>query len=356
MGEPLRNASSSETQRAEARVTVVGAGVAGLACAVELAERGARVEVLDRAERLGSACCSWFAGGMLAPWCELESCEPLIAALGAEAVDWWRARCGGTALAGSLVVAHERDAGELARFARRTERFAWLDGDGVAALEPDLAGRFHRALYFKDEGHLNPRTALAALEQRLAALGAVVRYGVDPYAGETLPADHAVVDCRGLAAREVLTDLRGVKGEMLLLRLPELTLSRPVRVLHPRMPLYIVPRGDGLFMVGATMIESDQPSRISARSMLELLSAAYALHPAFGEAEIVEIGTGVRPAFPDNLPRILRRGTALHVNGLYRHGFLLAPALARRVAQVVLHGRFYPEVMSDEDSRERRLA
>src|SRR5262249_45836536 len=119
---------------------------------------------------------------------------------------------------------------------------------------------------------------------------------------------------------------------------------------------YVVPRGDGVFMVGATMIESDQPARISARSMLELLSAAYALHPAFGEAEIIEIGTGVRPAFPDNLPRIGRHAGRLFVNGLYRHGFLLAPALARRAAQVVLEGRYFAEVMPDEDPRERRLA
>jgi glycine oxidase len=165
-----------------------------------------------------------------------------------------------------------------------------------------------------------------------------------------------VVDCTGLAARATLTDLRGVKGEMLLLRSTDVALSRPVRVLHPRMPLYIVPRGEGFYMVGATMIESDQPTRISARSMLELLSAAYALHPAFGEAEIVEIGTGVRPAFPDNLPRITRAGRTFHVNGLYRHGFLLGPALARRLAEHLLNGRTYPEVMSDEDHRERLLA
>jgi glycine oxidase len=146
-----------------------------------------------------------------------------------------------------------------------------------------------------------------------------------------------------------------VKGEMLLLRLAELALSRPVRLLHPRLPVYVVPRGDGLFMVGATMIESDEDTRISARSMLELLSAAYALHPAFGEAHIVEISTGVRAAFPDNLPRLQRAGGVLYVNGLYRHGFLLAPALARRAAEVLLDGRYFPEVM-DEDSRQRRLA
>ena len=89
--------------------------------------------------------------------------------------------------------------------------------------------------------------------------------------------------------------------------------------------------------------------------MLELLSAAYALHPAFGEAQIVEIGTGVRAAFADNLPRIRRVDGVLYVNGLYRHGFLLAPALARRAAEVLLHGRHFPEVM-DEDPRQRRLA
>jgi glycine oxidase len=338
------------------QLTVVGAGIAGLACALELAERGARVEVLERAQAVGPACCSWFAGGMLAPWCELESAERLIAELGRESIGWWRERFSGTVLRGSVVVAHGRDAGELARFARRTERYQWLDGRALAELEPDLAGRFDRALYFPEEAHLNPRAALAELLDRLTARGVSIRYGVEASPDECSGANRLTIDCRGLAARGTLTGLRGVKGEMLLVRSREISLSRPVRVLHPRMPLYIVPRGAGLYMVGATMIESDQPTRISARSMLELLTAAYALHPAFGEAEIVEVGTGVRPAFPDNLPRILCAGRVLHVNGLYRHGFLIAPALARRLADHVLNGKVYPEVMSDEDHRERRLA
>ncbi|MGH8208630.1 MAG: glycine oxidase ThiO [Steroidobacteraceae bacterium] len=341
------------------QVTVIGAGVAGLACAVELAERGADVEVLDRGEQLGSSSCSWYAGGMLAPWCELESAEPLIAQLGAESITWWRERVPATTLNGSLVVAHGRDSAELAQFGRRTQRFEWLDGAALAALEPDLRGRFGKALFFKDEGHLEPRAALGALAKRLGELGVPIRFGVAPAVAPACwgppSSQRQVVDCTGLAARSVLRDLRGVKGEMLLLRLREISLSRPVRVLHPRIPLYIVPRADGLFMVGATMIESDEPTRISARSMLELLSAAYALHPAFGEAEIVEIGTGVRPAFPDNLPRIRRYGDTLYVNGLFRHGFLLAPALARRVAGIVLEERYFPEVQ-DEDPRERRLA
>jgi glycine oxidase len=335
------------------RVTVVGAGVAGLCCALELAERGAEVEVLERHAGLEAAGCSWFAGGMLAPWCELESSPPLIAELGAEAPAWWQERYPATAVNGTLVLAHERDLPALRQFGRRTRGFEMLEAPEIAALEPDLAGRFGRALYFAAEGHLDPRAALAALLERLRSHGATVRFGIE--AAPALLEGRPLVDCTGLSARAALPELRGVKGEMLLIRQPEISLNRPVRVLHPRLPVYVVPRGAGVFMVGASMLESDAASRISARSLLELLSAAYALHPAFGEAEILEIGTGVRPAFADNLPRLIRRDDVLYVNGLYRHGFLLAPALARRAAQALLEGRHFAEVMH-EDPRQRRLA
>ena len=85
-------------------------------------------------------------------------------------------------------------------------------------------------------------------------------------------------------------------------------------------------------MIGATMIESAEKGAVSVRSAIELLSAAYALHPAFGEAEILEMSADVRPAFPDNEPRIDERGARIFVNGFYRHGFLLAPAFAERAA------------------------
>ena len=137
---------------------------------------------------------------------------------------------------------------------------------------------------------------------------------------------------RGLGARNELAGLRGVRGERLVVRSRELRLQRPVRFLHPRHPIYVVPWGDGLHMVGATVIESDDSGPITVRSALELLGMAYALHPAFGEAEIVEAGAGVRPSFPDNVPKIIVRGRTIHVNGLYRHGFLMAPALAELVA------------------------
>lgn len=324
------------------RVTVVGAGVAGLVTAVALAESGVTVEVIERGAALGAGSCSWSAGGMLAPWCERESADAAVSALGEASLDWWSQRHRGTVRRGSLVVAPPRDIGELSRFARRTERFEWLGAEAIAALEPDLAGRFHKALYFPDEGHLEPRLALASLAERLIARGVPVRFGVDALA--LPPAADWIVDCRGFAARDALFDLRGVRGEMLVVRSREIALRRPVRMLHPRIPLYIVPRAGGGFMVGATMIESAERGRITARSMIELLNGAYALHPAFGEAEIVEVGADVRPAFPDNLPRLLRQGRTIFLNGLFRHGFLLAPAFAREVTEVVLGRSTLPEL------------
>ncbi|MFO7477629.1 MAG: FAD-dependent oxidoreductase, partial [Methyloceanibacter sp.] len=153
-----------------------------------------------------------------------------------------------------------------------------------------------------------------------------------------------VIDCRGLGAKHDLPTLRGVRGERIVLRSHEVKLTRAVRLLHPRFPLYVVPWGDGLYMIGATVIESEETGPITLRSALDLLSMAYALDPAFAEAEIVQQGAGARPAFPDNRPRIIARKGYIYVNGLYRHGFLLAPALAELVADYLETGATHPEV------------
>ena len=78
--------------------------------------------------------------------------------------------------------------------------------------------------------------------------------------------------------------------------------------------------------------------------MLELLSAVYALHPAFAEAEIIEIGVDVRPAFNNNLPAVCRRGDTLYINGLYRHGFLFGLAMAQRAADALGDDQLYAEL------------
>lgn len=115
----------------------------------------------------------------------------------------------------------------------------------------------------------------------------------------------------------------------------EVNFTRPVRLLHPRQPVYIVPRAHGVLMVGATSIESDSHAPVTVRSAYDLLEAVQRLHPALGEANIIEVSAGVRPAYPDNLPDIEQKGRVIYANGLYRHGFLLSPWCARKVVELI---------------------
>lgn len=302
-------------------ISVLGQGVAGLCAATALAERGAEVEII--APEGAPPPASYLAGGMLAPFCEGESAPDIVVTRGQGAVDWWQKRFSGVARRGTLVVAAARDQGELDRFARAT-----LGHEPVLpeALEADLAGRFARGLFFAAEAHMDPRAALDQLRHGLLARGVAFRDG---------PPLGRIVDCRGLAAAGRLADLRAVRGETVEVLAPDVTLSRPIRLLHPRFPCYIVPRGAGRYMIGATMVESARPGGATVRAVVELLSAAYTVHPAFAEAEVIATGAGLRPAFADNIPVLRREGDRIHLNGLYRHGFLMAPILAEDLAALI---------------------
>lgn len=298
------------------RWSVLGGGVAGLCVATLLAERGEQLEVISDESRPPA---SWFAGGMLAPWCEAESAPRAVIDLGQQAAAWWQQRVSSVEHQGTLVVAPPRDSQELNRFARMTEQHQWID---PAEVEPALAGRFARSLFFAREAHLDPRLALVEMREKLQQRGVAFHHGKPT--GQ-------VIDCRGVHAAAALPRLRAVRGEMLILHSDDVRFSRPIRLLHPRFPCYLVPRRAGHFMLGATMVESHDASPISARAMMELLSAAYAIHPALAEARIVESASGLRPAYPANLPEIHYQNGTFYLNGMYRHGFLLAPLLAEQL-------------------------
>lgn len=320
---------------------MLGAGIAGTWQALLFARAGCQVALYERGEASMTQATSHWAGGMLAPFCEGETAEPVITRLGLRSLDLWREVLPQTPFNGSLVVAHPRDRADFERFARLTGGHKRLGREEIASLEPALAGRFSDALFFAQEGHVDPRQVLPALHDVLRSAGVPIAFNAEAGQGDC---DGVVVDCRGLAARDAFPELRGVKGEIIILETDEIALSRPVRLIHPRWSIYIVPRAGNRFLIGATSIESED-SRVSVRSALELLTAAYAVHPAFGEARIVEFGAGLRPAFPDNRPRVVVDDRRITVNGLYRHGFLLAPALAEATVAHFMDGRTDAEVV-----------
>ncbi len=343
-------------------VAIVGAGVMGLWTAHNLLRRGHNVTVYEKGARNLKQACSHYAGGMLAPFCELESAEPLIASIGAESMKllpgwltelaqpvWFQST-------GSLVVAHTRDQAELERLAQRVQtsplphHVKECNVRDIIDLEPDLEDRFRRGLYFPHEGQINPRELLPSLLETLERDRAELQFDsqvteIEPgkirIEGNTLCFDE-VIDCRGLFAKDKLPQLRGVKGEMMIIQSHEVKLGRPVRMMHPRYPIYIVPRPNGHFMIGATSLENESRHTTTVRSVLELLSAAYALHPGFGEANVLELNADARPAMPDHLPVIQHTPGLLRINGLYRHGILLSPALAESVGRHLDNDAPYP--------------
>jgi glycine oxidase len=295
------------------------------------------------------------AAGMLAVFAELESAESIIFDHGNRSIALWPDLLEQVGIAdayqqeGSIITAHPQDYKELDHFidtlkskVEEASKIELLDRAAIKELEPDL-DQHAKAFFLPHEGQVDAQRFMKASSDYLLAHPNVTWHeetkvtqvldGVIEVNGE-LKAFDWVFDARGLGAQEVVDGLRGVRGEVFWLEAPEVKISRPTRMLHPRYKIYIVPRPNNRYIIGATEIESEDKSPMSVRSSLELLSAVYSMHSGFAEARIVNMLTNCRPALRDNLPKIEHSARMTRINGLYRHGYLLAPA----VVEAALNG------------------
>lgn len=326
------------------KITVIGAGLLGRLLAWQLLEHGCQVQLIDKDHGEAKQSAAYVAAAMLAPFTELlDADEPEIYHQGFAGISLWQAwqqqlgQSFDLRTQGSLVVAHRQDGGDYQHFMQRLRRDKTLDQNLALALnqgeleklEPELAHYFQKAIYLQGEGCLDNRNLLPLLKQRILALGGQwqTATAVSTIQANDYPKSDFILDCRGYGARSDLSNLRGVRGEVIRVYAPEVNISRPVRLMHPRYKLYIVPRPNHHYVIGATQIESNDESEVTVRSSLELLSALYTLHSGFAEAKVLEMQARCRPAFSDNMPLIIRNNHVLHINGLYRHGYLLAPAV-----------------------------
>jgi len=321
-------------------IAIVGGGLLGRLLAWRASKAGARIALYDAASSEGESSAAWVAAGMITPSTEAIDAHPEIVAMGRRSLCLWPQW-----LAEFPEPVFYRDDGTLLLWqrehvgeARRFERFlatrdaqahlVHVDATQLSELEPALDSRFQQSLYLPGEAQIDNRALLRTLALALEEAG-VQCYWQTFVAADALPAAGIVVDCRGMGARRNLSQLRGVRGEIVRLDAPEIELRHMLRLLHPRFSVYVVPRAEGKLVVGATSIESDDRSPMSVRGALELLTSAYSMLPTLAEARILEFATQVRPTLPDNRPAFFyhlgRR--VLRINGLYRHGFLLSPAI-----------------------------
>ncbi len=338
---------------------IAGAGLAGRLSAWRLARRGWRVSLFDAAPRDDANSASSIAAAMLSPLAEQASADGWVFDLALRSMDLWPAWLGELQADsehpvyfrrnGTLVVAHPTDTTSFNQFTQllrhklphaHRSRLWTLDADAVEAMEPALAGRFDGGLLLEGEGQIANDQLLKALNQALDRLGVAwhdgcpvqtLRHDHLVASGTTCKAD-VVIDARGVGAKADWRPLRGVRGEVMTVECEGVSLQRPVRLMHPRYQIYVAPRPQHRFVVGATELESEDPGPAALRSVLELGSALYSLHPAFGEARVLRLAAALRPAFNDHRPALRHHEGVWQINGLYRHGYLCGPAL---VAQLV---------------------
>lgn len=338
------------------RVGIVGAGLVGRLLSWRLSLAGNHVTLFDKASQLGEGSAAYAAGGMLSLLAEQETAESIIYDLAKESLSLWEQWLLQLEHPvyfqknGSLLIAHKQDRFELDHAVKRINRFRdftcirKLDRESLQKFEPEL--NFSHAYYLENEAQIDARNLLNALVEesnnnKVCCYFEIEVKKVSPGYVEInqkkLKFDW-VLDCRGIGAQSDFLGLRAVRGELVYLYAPEVHLSRVVRLLHPRYRVYIIPRSSHLYLIGATEIEAFDESSISVRTCLELLSAAYSVHKGFAEARILETVTAMRTAFPDNLPRIFYQPGLIGINGLYRHGFLIAPAIVNDVIEIIKDG------------------
>jgi glycine oxidase len=377
--------------RTASSVVVIGGGVIGLAAAWRAAQRGHAVCVLERGE-LGAGT-SRVAAGMLAPVTEANAGELALLELGLRSARAWPAFAAELAAAsgadpglrrcGALLVA--RDADEAAALERElalrvdlglhVER---LLPSAARRLEPALAPTLRLALAAPEDHAADPRALLPALAEAARRAGAVLRTGsavrsivvreghvagVELAGGELVRAGAVVVAAGawsgaiGGLPEAARIPLRPVKGQILRLRDPAGPglLERIVRFEGG----YLVPRGDGRYVLGATMEERGFDTTVTAGALYELLRDAGELVPGVHEFVVEETAAGLRPAMPDNAPVV---GAAGEVGGLvwatghHRNGVLLAPVTADLVAAILDGGDAPPAFAPGRFARPREGA
>lgn len=288
------------------------------------------------------------AAAMVAPVAESVLASHQILTMGMSSCQLWQPLLSHLQLttpfqqSGSLLLAHRQDLPELSHFQRRIklpEYVESLSRGQLCELEPELESDFAAGLWLPTEGHIDNQLLYQELEDKIRLSEICLREESEVSVekntvteAETTTRFDLVIDCRGLGGKTRLANcqksLRGVRGEVVRVYAPEVQISRPVRLMHPKYPIYVVPKSNGQYVIGATEIESEDDKPFTVRSALELLSAAYSLHRGFAEAQILSLDVGLRPTLQDNEPAIVvDSDKSIQINGLYRHGYLLTPCI-----------------------------
>lgn len=285
----------------------------------------------------GNASCGFAAAGMVAPVSEMFLNEEKIYTIGKDSILLWKDILSDACeeifcLRDTIILAHSHNASELETVLRRTKL---CDVNSVKifkssdiflyGLEPNnnLA---RDAILIRGEGVVN----VPLFFTRTSDIGSKLYCNSHIKDPRKLKNDFTFVfDVRGMGAS--IDSLFSVRGEAIEVYAPNVSIQHVVRFVHPRYQLYIVPRKNGVYYIGATSICVNDRSAISVQSTLDLLGMLCFINPLFSEARVLRSFTGCRPTLPSGLPYVSREDNVISMNGFSRHGYLFGPVFCNNV-------------------------
>ena len=258
-------------------IGIAGVGLVGRVLALNLLQQGHTLTLFDADTAYGEKAAGMTAAGMLAVFAELETAESVIFEHGKRSIALWPDLLEQVSIPeayqqkGSIIAAHPQDYKELDHFietlqakVEEASEIKLLDRRELTQLEPDLE-QHAKAFFIPQEGQVDAQKVMKASSDYLLTHPNVARNqqikvdkvenGKISFTGVQESFDW-VFDTRGLGANTQVKDLRGVRGEVIWLDAPEVNIMRPTRMLHPRYKIYIVPRENNRYFIGATEIES----------------------------------------------------------------------------------------------------
>ncbi|TVP47154.1 MAG: glycine oxidase ThiO [Halomonas sp.] len=331
---------------------IIGGGVIGMMTALQLADAGQQVTLVERGECGKEA--SWAGGGIVSPlypwryapavsqlsrWSEGVYPSLALRLLEETGIDPEYRQKG-------LLYLNVEDPDKALHWSRQLGKpLERVGADFVRDKEPDIAMVGESALWMPTLGSVrNPRLA-KALKARLAAMPQVTLQeqcevtgfirqqgrveGVETAKGG-LTAERIII-CGGAWAAQLLARLdvqlpvRPVKGQMIAYQAPKGLVKRVVL----KDGRYIIPRADGLLLVGSTLEEAGFDKTTDSAALASLKQSAEAILPALAQCPVAYQWAGLRPGSPDGVPFIgaLPEWPNVFVNaGHYRNGLVLAPA------------------------------
>jgi glycine oxidase len=342
------------------KVAIIGAGVLGRITALELIAQHHKVTLLEAKSFDHPRGAAVISAGMIAPATESLGASPQAREMAFHSEARWPHIL---ALLTELDPDHQpvyfNQSGALAvafpdemrclfelrhqlecTYPNNKEEYETCYNHEVTDLEPDLI-RFETALYLKTESNICNRQFIESSTRTLRKQATIIDYWPLQGSGDELSEQYDwVIDCRGPGAAKSASyaeqsdnHLRTVRSEAFRVKAPKVHFTRPLHVIQPRFHIYVVPKPNNIYVIGATDSHNLKVKTVTVQSSLESLSTLNSIHQGFAEAEIMEAFSANRACYEDNRPQITQHENIITANGLSRQGWLLGPAIAEQLIE-----------------------